>query len=336
MTKLQQLRKDVALAVTIARKRPFNVFIQVTNRCNMRCDFCTFWSNGAHPREELTVADYRRLADELAGIGHFMVSIEGGEPFNRSDILAIVATLSRHHTCVMYTNGWYIDAARARALFASGLTQIGVSIDFPDARRHDAKRGLPGTTERAWQAVELLRDAAPRGGRQVHVMTVYMDENRQDLEALLQQSQRRGVGHCITLLATQGTRRAPGGSWPEELVSDHLLDLWRRYPHFRAMRDYLGLMDTFLTEGDMPTCHAGRQSFNIDHLGNVAPCIEKIAAPVGNVRTDSLAELLARMRTHPEVAGCQECWTLCRGMSQLLGQRGRPRAWLDMAIRMRG
>ena len=335
MPVLRKLRKDLALATTIARNKPFNVLIQVTNRCNMRCDFCTFWSNGAHPREELTLDDYRRLEDELAGLGRFMISIEGGEPFNRPDILDIVEILSRRHVTILYTNGWYIDQHKAETLFANGLTQIGVSIDFPDASRHDQKRGLDTTYERAWRAVELLRDAAPNGGRQVHVMTVFMEENRRDLEKLLQLSEARGVGHYITLLATQGTRRAEGGSWPDVGVSDHLLDLWHRYPHFRVMRDYLQLMDEFLLDGEMPTCGAGRQSFNIDHLGNVAPCIEKIGEPAGNVREEPLADIVARLADNPSIASCQECWTLCRSVGQLLGDRGRPRSWFDFATRLR-
>lgn len=337
---LRQLARDASLLAGIARRRPFNVLIQVTNRCNMRCSFCTFWSNGAHPRDELTVADYERLEGELGAIGRFMISIEGGEPLVRPDIVDIARVLSRRHATVLYTNGWHVDRAMARALFAAGVAQVGVSIDFPDPARHDAKRGLDGAWERAWQAVERLRDAAPHGSRQVHVMTVYMEENRRDLEPLLCQSAARDVGHCLTLLATSGTRRAPGGAWPETRVSDHLLDLWRRYPHFRVMRDYLALMDDFLAGDAMPTCHAGEQSFNIDHLGNVAPCIEKIGEPVGNVRQTPLADLLTRMAapntpTAARVAGCQDCWTLCRGVGQLLGQGGRARALIDLATRSR-
>lgn len=331
---LRRLHRDMNLALGIARRRPFNVLIQVTNRCNMRCDFCAFWSNGAHPREELSLADYRRLERELSEVGRFLISIEGGEPLVRPDLVDIVELLSRRHVTLLYTNGWYVDRAIARRLLGAGLSQVGVSIDFPDAARHDAKRGLAGAFERAWRALDHLRDAAPGGGKQVHVMTVYMEENRRELEALLQQSRARGVGHCLTLLATDGTRRAPGGSRPRAPVADHLLDLWRRYPHFRVMRDYLAHMDD-LSSGAMPACRAGQQSFNIDHLGNLAPCIEKIAEPVGNVREQPLAELLARVREHPSVAGCQECWTLCRGMGQLLGDGGRPRAWLDFAGRMR-
>jgi MoaA/NifB/PqqE/SkfB family radical SAM enzyme len=264
-----------------------------------------------------------------------MISIEGGEPFVRPDILDIVRVLSRRHVTVLYTNGWYLDPDKARALFASGLSHVGVSIDFPDAARHDAKRGIAGAYERTWRAIDWLRDAAPRGGAQVQVMTVYMEENRRDFEALLRLSAARGVGHAMTLLATQGTRRAPGGQWPSEPVSRELLRLWKQYPHFRVFRDYLALMDAFLQDGDMPQCRAGVQSFNIDHLGNVAPCIEKIGQPVGNVKRESLAKIHSRLARAEGVSTCQECWTFCRGTSQLLGQGGSARSWRDLSLRMR-
>jgi MoaA/NifB/PqqE/SkfB family radical SAM enzyme len=328
-------QRDISVAGSVLRRQPFSVLIQVTNRCNMRCDFCTFWSSGVRPDKEMTLDDFERLENELAGLGRFMISIEGGEPFVRPDILDIVGVLSRRHVTVLYTNGWYLDPEKARALFANGLSQVGVSIDFPDPARHDAKRGMAGAYQRAWRAVDWLRDAAPRGGRQVQVMTVYMEENRSDLEALLALSAARGVGHAITLLATKGTRRAPGGEWPSGPVSEELLALWKRYPHFRVFRDYLAFMDRFLQARDMPQCRAGVQSFNIDHLGNVAPCIEKIGQPVGNVRREPLRELHARLARAEGVSTCQECWTFCRGTSQLLGQGGSARSWRDLTVRMR-
>ncbi len=46
-----------------------------------------------------------------------------------------------------------------------------------------------------------------------------------------------------------------------------LLELWHK--HWRYWREYLERMDDILDGGDrMPTCRAGLQSFNIDHLGN--------------------------------------------------------------------
>ncbi len=333
---LIELKRDLGFAATLLRRRPFQCFLQVTNRCNMRCGFCDFWPNGAHPSEELTVAEYRRLADEMAGLGTFLVSLEGGEPFVRPDVIDIVRAFSARHLAVLYTNGWFIDEKAARDLFAAGLAQVGVSIDYPDAERHDRNRGLVGTTERAWRAVDLLREAAPHGGRQVHVMTVLMRDNADELEALLRQSAEHGVGHCLTLLSVNGYRREKaGGEWPAPGVSARLLDLWRRYPHLRVFRDYLERMDPFLSGGAMPRCRAGLQSFNIDHVGNVSPCIEKIDQAAGNVRRESLSAIHRRLLAADAGKGCQQCWTVCRGFNQTLGAGGSLRGWIDLGARMR-
>lgn len=333
---LRELTRDLGFAATVLRRRPFHLFLQVTNRCNMRCTFCDFWPNGVAPSQELTVDDYRRVEEELTRLGRFLISIEGGEPFVRPDLLEIVRVFSARHLAVLYTNGWFVDEKAARDLFEAGLMQVGVSIDFSDAERHDRNRDLPGAWERAWRAVELCRDAAPHLGRQVHVMTVLMKSNVDDLERLLRQSAERGVGHSITLLAMNGFRRGKeGGEWPAPEISKHLLQLWKRYPHFRVFRDYLEHMDPFLSGGSMPTCRAGLQSFNIDHVGNVSPCIEKIDTVVGNVRDESLTEIHARLIQMDAGKGCQACWTACRGFNQSLGGGGNLRSWWELATRMR-
>ena len=331
-----ELRREAAFAGSVLARRPFDVLLQVTNRCNMKCSFCDFWPHGA-PQEELSTEELARVAEELSSLGRCLVSIEGGEPFVRPDLVDIVRAFSHEHLTVLYTNGWYVTEENARALFAAGLTQVGVSIDYPDAR-HDAKRRMPGASHRAWRAVDLLRTAAPHGGKQVHVITVLMRDNQDDLEALMQQSARHGVGHVVTLLSTRGYRRGHSteDALPEAGVGRRLLPLWDRSPHWRFFREYLERLDDFLEGGSLPTCHAGRQGFNIDHVGNVAVCIERIGEAVGNVREASLIELhrllLAR---EDEVARCQDCWTACRGFSQLLGNGGRLASWRDLGLRMR-
>ena len=147
---------------------------------------------------------------------------------------------------------------------------------------------------RACRALRLLRDAAPAGGRQVHVMTVLTADNHLDLDALLELSATLGVGHCVTLLSNKGFRRGKLDALPPAGVTPQLLELWQRHPHLRVFRDYLARTDAFLrNDPALPRCRAGVQSFNIDHCGNVAPCIEKIDQPVGNVREAPIAELLA-------------------------------------------
>ena len=329
--------RDLRFVGGILRRQPFQVLVQVTNRCNMRCSFCGFWPNGVAPRLELTVADYQKVAAELAQIGTFLVSVEGGEPLLRPDIVEIVRAFGQHHAPVLYTNGTYVTGEKARALYQAGVTQVGVSIDFADAVRHDAKRRLDGAFEQAWRAVDILKAEAPHGGAQVHVMTILMKENQDDVEQLLQMSAARGVGHCVTLLSTDGFRRGKSDDdqLPDESLSAKMLTLWQRYPHLRTCRDYLERMDSFVARGPMPTCHAGEQSFNIDHLGNVSPCIERIDSVVGNVRDEPLQAIIAKMTGLASVAKCQDCWTLCRGFSQALGNGASTRSLMDLSTRMR-
>ncbi|MBI3557138.1 MAG: radical SAM protein [Deltaproteobacteria bacterium] len=319
----------------VARK-PFNVLIQVTNRCNLKCSFCDFWPNGAHPREELTIEDYRKLASDLARLGTFLISIEGGEPFIRPDLIEIVRVFGEQHLPVLYTNGWYVTPENARKLFDAGLHQVGVSIDYPDAARHDAKRGAKGTYERAWAAIEAFKGAAPGGGKQVHVMTVLMKDNQADFERLLEMSGEHGVGHNITLISRKGFRRGKESvdQFPTAPLSVDLERLWRKHAHFRIFRDYLRRFDSFVTGGDLPQCRAGQQSFNIDHLGYVSTCIEKIDHPVGNVRDEAIYEIHKRLERVEEVKTCQDCWTLCRGFGQILGNGASLNAFRDLMGRM--
>lgn len=337
MVKLADLRKDAAFALGLARKKPFQLLLQVTNRCNMTCDFCDFWPNGVAPKLELTTADFQRLARELDELGTMFISVEGGEPLVRKDIVEILRALSKNHVTCLYTNGWFVTPELARDIFDAGTTQVGVSIDYADAINHDRRRGVEGATERAWRAVELLRDAAPAHGKAVHVMTVLMADNHGDLERLLEQSKAAGVGHWITLVSSTGYRRGKKGLAPITPMSERLLELRARYPHFRVFKDYVSRIDAFRT-GDtaqLPRCRAGDQSFNIDHQGGVSPCIEHIDWCAGNIREDKLSKILERMQGDPRVGACQSCWTVCRGFAQELGNGGTVSGWKDLVTRLR-
>lgn len=323
--KLNVLRKDMLFAAGLLQIKPFNCLIQVTNRCNLRCSFCDFWPNSAPAHQELTLEEFQELAHQLREMGCLVVSIEGGEPFLRKDLVEIVRCFSAAHITALFTSGYYVTPQNASALWDAGLLHVSVSIDFAEPGAHDRKRGLAGTNVRAWQAVEILRDSAPRGGSQVNVMSVLMDSNWRDMEALFQRSAAYGVGHQVTLLSIQGTRRGRGDeALPPSGISAHMTSLFDQYRHVRFFREYFERFDAFLNGEAMPTCRAGIQSFNIDHVGNVATCIERIGKPVGNLREDRLAELHRRLmseREQSEISHCQECWTACRGFQQALERR---------------
>lgn len=329
--------RDARFTAGILQKRPFQVLLQVTNRCNMRCSFCDFWPNGVAPRDELDLATYQRIARELFQLGTFLVSIEGGEPLVRPDLPAIVEALATHHIPALFTNGWHVDDEVARRLWGSGLVHASVSIDFPDAARHDRKRDLEGAFERAVRAVERLVRHAPRGGRQVNVMSVIMEDNADDLDALCRLSKRLGVGHQLTLLSVAGYRRkGDRDRLPPPEIASTLTALHARYPHLRFFGSYFEGIAPFLRGGALPTCQAGVQSFNVDHVGNVSPCIERLDHAVGNVRHETLTALHAKLVAAVDAArACRACWTACRGVTEALGGGSDARSLLTLATRMR-
>jgi radical SAM protein with 4Fe4S-binding SPASM domain len=79
----------------------------------------------------------------------------------------------------------------------------------------------------------------------------------------------------------------------------------------------------------------GVQGFNVDHLGNVSRCIEKIGEVEGNVRKEPLGEIHERIKAAARASSCQDCWTVCRGYTQALGNGGRPDTLWDLSSRMR-
>src|SRR5204862_4098318 len=74
----KELKREMGFARSILTRRPYNLLLQITNRCNMKCTFCDFPRNAVTPENELSLGDLRCLSDQLSGMGRFVVSIEAG------------------------------------------------------------------------------------------------------------------------------------------------------------------------------------------------------------------------------------------------------------------
>src|SRR5438309_1830046 len=70
--------------------RPVHCIVQVSNRCNLTCGFCSFWERPAERKDEMTLADFELVSAKLSEAGAMVVSLEGGEPLLRPDIVDIV------------------------------------------------------------------------------------------------------------------------------------------------------------------------------------------------------------------------------------------------------
>jgi len=108
------------------------VFVEATNRCNLRCIHCYNRSSPSH-HQGLSKEQLFSFFDQLDEIGVFQVYLTGGEPFLRKDICALVEYL---HNIGMdtgiFTNGTVIDSSHLACLERIKPKFVAVSLDTID------------------------------------------------------------------------------------------------------------------------------------------------------------------------------------------------------------
>ncbi|MCA9656974.1 MAG: radical SAM protein [Myxococcales bacterium] len=151
-------------------------YIQVVRHCNHFCGFC---SNPTTPYTH-DLESMRVLVDDLVDRGYFGVVMTGGEPTLHPELPEIVAYASERGLHVrMITNGWRLaDRRFADELARAGLRLVHVSIYSVDADVEARLRGVEGSLERAFAAL----DNAAAAGVEVNINSVINRLNADHLD----------------------------------------------------------------------------------------------------------------------------------------------------------
>jgi molybdenum cofactor biosynthesis enzyme MoaA len=121
---------------------------------------CQRWQDSR--ANELTLADYQRLASAFHAMGVHVVSIAGGEPLMRNDIFSIIDAFAKYRMVVnLCTNGMLLESC-AETLCRSGASCITGSIDGATAQVHDKLRGKDGSFDQIQKGIQrFLTHALP-------------------------------------------------------------------------------------------------------------------------------------------------------------------------------
>ncbi|MCK5287464.1 MAG: radical SAM protein [Candidatus Omnitrophica bacterium] len=121
----------------IGRKRPIYVHFAVTHRCSLRCRMCGIWSTG-NEAEEISLLDINRIAEYLYSLGVVSISLGGGEPLERKDLVDIVRIFKKNKFNVrLLTNGIIEDSSKIKDLINAGLDEVSISLDILDPTKQD-------------------------------------------------------------------------------------------------------------------------------------------------------------------------------------------------------
>ena len=282
----------------------FSVNLEVTRRCNLKCDFCDYWRQR---RPENRLSDYSPIVMKLDPLH---LTITGGEPLLRKDLEQIIAGIRMQPGFIymnLITNGSLLTVERGLALWNAGLNQLSVSLDFPD-ERHDRNRGYPGL----WRRIEeLLPGISAAGIDNLCLNTVIMKENLDsllDIAAVAKEWKFKVSfstynpfknGNSVHTVPPDRIRRL------DQVVADLLA--WKRdHGNITSSDFYLQNVPRYLREGGIDGCLAGRKWAQVSPDGTLRRCSEK--EDLGAWRNFSPREV-------PRTS-CRECWYACRGESE--------------------
>jgi len=143
-----------------------NLRVSVTDRCNLRCQYCMPEEEYAWLRRSdlLTFEEIQRLVEIFTELGVDRVRLTGGEPLLRRDLPDLVRLLSAVpavRDLAMTSNGVLL-AGQAAALRSAGLHRVTVSFD---TLRPDRFRALTRRDEHAavMRGIEGVRAAGFTG-----------------------------------------------------------------------------------------------------------------------------------------------------------------------------
>lgn len=275
---------------------PSELIFFVTARCHLRCKHCFNWNN-LQRKQDLSLAEIESLAKSLPQLR--TLSISGGEPFLRKDIVdicRIFAQQCRIQFIDIPTSGTLIDTTvtdieEILKIEPSFKLAIGISIDGMESY-HDSNRGISGTFSKAMECCTKLLELKKRSKRlSVNILTTLVQNNKEELIALKKfvADKFPGVDDLSCVIARGDLREGNLGLVsPDDLacMDKELLDFNFRHKKAReravTSSFYELRREAFLKHVQPVPCIAGNGIAVVYDDGSVAPC--EMLPPVGNLR----------------------------------------------------
>jgi len=281
------------------RKLPMNLTLSVTFKCNSRCKTCNVYKKKC---DEFSLPEWQKVFRNL-GKDLFWVTISGGEPFLRNDLLDLVCSLYDH--CLpsiinIPTNGLLketIPKIVNQITIHCKKTQIVINLSIDEIEdKHDAIRGVQRNYAKAMETFTALKDLdTPNLSIGIHTVISKFNVTRipeiyRHLRTLNPASYITEIAEEREELNTVGTGISPDyhdyanaiDFLSKELAQDHFNRVGKITRAFRI--EYYQMVKRILEERrQVIPCYAGFASAQIAPNGDVWMCCMK-AESIGNLR----------------------------------------------------
>ena len=301
---------------SLAARVPVSGSIEVSRRCPLscvQCYNCLPMDDGAARSRELSLAEHRRILDEIADAGCLWLLYTGGEIFARPDFLDIYTHAKRNGLLLtLFTNGTLITPRIADHLAQYRPLGVEVTLYGASPTTYERVTGVPGSYARCLRGIELLLERK----LPLKLKTLGLSLNRHELGEMRGLAERLGVSFAFDAEISPridcspeplGVRLAPADVVALDLQDAERMNEWRRLAARHSEQGSAGPMPEQLYD-----CGAGLLSFAIDPEGMLTLCVishrDRYDLRRGSFREGWDRFLLeVRSRTTTRRTRCLEC-----------------------------
>jgi len=251
---------------------PISGTIEVTQRCNLRCQHCYIPTADRSRRkaDELSLAEIQRILDEVTDAGCLWMLLTGGEPLMRRDLLDIYTYAKRKGLIVtLFTNGTLLTPRIVDYLAEWRPFYVEITLYGATQETYERVTGIPGSYTRCRHGIELLLDRKIPFGLKTMVMTLNQHELGQMKGIASELGVRFRTDGIVTPAINHSNRPILYRITPQDVVALDLIDaerskLWR--VKFQE-NERIPISNT-----SVYLCGAGKQGFHIDSTAQLSLC----------------------------------------------------------------
>ena len=255
------------------------VYIEITNRCNLACDFC---HGTKRPLGTMPPEDFRRIAEKLRGETSYLYLHVLGEPLlhpQLKELLAIAGELG-FRVCLV-TNGTLLHKRREELLAAKSLHKVSVSL-----HSFEGNGGAGNLSAYLQQVWEVCLPLSERGV--LCALRLWNEGTAPRLNGAVEAFLSQRIGRDVESL-------------PRDARGNRTL----RPNLFLERAERFGWPDLNAPESGANFCHGFTRQLAVLWDGTVTPCCldSEGDIPLGNLLSQPLEEILQGERAAAMAAG---------------------------------
>ena len=119
---------------------PKVLYIETTNRCNLRCNGCILYRGSWEPDRDISLEELKRITDQLPDLEQaYLHGI--GEPLLNKALPEMIQHLKRRKVYVRFnSNGILLNRQRQQDLITAGLDELRISLDAASSQGYEKIR----------------------------------------------------------------------------------------------------------------------------------------------------------------------------------------------------